>query len=74
MKSSTLVIWFVISVSLAAAVLPGAPTARAQTCIPPPPGMVGWWPGDGNANDIVDEQWNADRERALYTRRGGSGI
>ena len=21
--------------------------------IPPPPGMVAWWPGDGNANDIV---------------------
>jgi uncharacterized protein (TIGR03437 family) len=21
-------------------------------CIPPPAGMVGWWPGDGNANDI----------------------
>jgi|GEM_PF-619849 len=22
-------------------------------CVPPPSGMVGWWPGDGNANDIV---------------------
>ena len=22
--------------------------------IPPPAGMVSWWPGDGNANDIVD--------------------
>ena len=22
------------------------------TPIPPPPGMVSWWPGDGNANDI----------------------
>ena len=21
--------------------------------IPPPEGMVGWWPGDGNANDII---------------------
>ena len=21
--------------------------------IPPPPDMVGWWPGDGNANDII---------------------
>jgi hypothetical protein len=21
-------------------------------CTPPPAGMVGWWPGDGNANDI----------------------
>lgn len=25
----------------------------AAACVPPPPGMVGWWPGDGNANDIV---------------------
>jgi hypothetical protein len=22
-------------------------------CIPAPPGLVGWWPGDGNAKDIV---------------------
>lgn len=26
---------------------------HAQTCICPPPGMVAWWPGDGNPNDIV---------------------
>jgi hypothetical protein len=25
----------------------------SQPCTPPPPGMVSWWPGDGNANDIV---------------------
>jgi uncharacterized repeat protein (TIGR02543 family) len=23
------------------------------TCLPPPSGLVGWWPGDGNANDII---------------------
>src|SRR5262249_15829688 len=22
-------------------------------CAPPPVGMVAWWPGDGNANDII---------------------
>lgn len=27
--------------------------ASAQTCVPPPPGMVSWWPGDGDANDIT---------------------
>jgi hypothetical protein len=27
--------------------------ARAQTCIPAPAGLVGWWPGNGNANDVV---------------------
>ena len=23
-----------------------------DTCVPPPPNMVAWWPGDGNADDI----------------------
>ena len=22
--------------------------------IPPPSGIVGWWPGDGDASDIID--------------------
>lgn len=25
----------------------------AQTCVQPPGGLVNWWPGDGNANDIA---------------------
>jgi hypothetical protein len=25
----------------------------SSNCIPPPSGLVGWWPGEGNANDIV---------------------
>jgi len=25
----------------------------AQTCVQPPSGLVSWWPGDGNALDIV---------------------
>src|ERR1041385_1571863 len=29
-------------------------SARAQTnCLTPPSGLVSWWPGDGNANDII---------------------
>jgi hypothetical protein len=28
-------------------------SAVAQTCISPPPDMTGWWPGDGNTDDIV---------------------
>src|SRR5437868_8309554 len=37
-----------------AAVLGLLATNRAvvQTCTPPPPNMVSWWPADGNANDI----------------------
>ena len=30
---------------------PGTPTP-SPTCVPPPAGMVSWWPGDGNAQDI----------------------
>jgi hypothetical protein len=30
-----------------------ASAANAQSCIQPPPGMVSWWPGDGDATDIV---------------------
>lgn len=26
---------------------------RPSTCTAPPSGLVGWWPGDGNGNDIV---------------------
>ena len=26
--------------------------SAAGSCMPPPAGLVGWWPGDGNANDI----------------------
>jgi TonB family protein len=27
--------------------------AQVAACVAPPSGMVGWWPGDGNGNDIV---------------------
>jgi hypothetical protein len=26
--------------------------ANAQSCAEPPPGLVAWWPGDGNFKDI----------------------
>ena len=29
-------------------------TVYSQSCIPAPSGLVSWWPGDGNANDIFD--------------------
>src|SRR5215471_7984053 len=27
--------------------------AYGQTCVQPPSGLVSWWPGDGNAQDII---------------------
>ena len=32
-----------------------ASTAFAQPCVPPPDGLVAWWPGDSDANDIVGD-------------------
>jgi len=31
-----------------------ATVQSSQICVPPPPGLVSWWPGDGDANDITD--------------------
>lgn len=41
-----------VAAGIAALLLIAAgPVAEAQTCLAPPPGMVGWWPGNGSAND-----------------------
>lgn len=29
------------------------PDVVRADCMPPPPGLVAWWPGDGNANDLI---------------------
>jgi hypothetical protein len=45
-----------VSVSIACAVvivLGACSAAQAQICIPPPSGLVGWWPGNGNVHDAV---------------------
>ena len=34
------------------------PPAGVTACVQPPPNMVGWWPGDGNANDITGNHNN----------------
>ena len=44
-------IFFVISIALICALLPYSRVA-ANDCIAHPWGLVSWWPGDGNANDI----------------------
>lgn len=33
---------------------PGAQAQPAPTCVPPPSGLVSWWPGDANTLDIAD--------------------
>src|SRR5438093_276583 len=43
---------FCIACGAALIMIYAATSARLQSCVPPPTGMVGWWPGDGNADDI----------------------
>jgi hypothetical protein len=43
------VLWCAVSLLLLSAVVG---PAVAQTCVPPPAGIIAWWPGDTNANDI----------------------
>jgi hypothetical protein len=40
-----LIFWTGVSASL--------PVSTLAACLPPPPGLTHWWPGDGTADDIV---------------------
>jgi hypothetical protein len=41
--------------ALLLAIVPAPVRAEdSATCLPPPSGLVSWWPGDHNENDIVD--------------------
>ena len=42
---------FGIQLLIALALCTGA--LRAQNCVAPPLGLVSWWPGNGDANDLV---------------------
>ncbi|OFW27597.1 MAG: hypothetical protein A3H27_07585 [Acidobacteria bacterium RIFCSPLOWO2_02_FULL_59_13] len=48
--------------------------AMAQTCVVPPSGMVGWWPGDGNANDIVGSNHGTGTGVAYTTGKVGQAF
>jgi len=43
--------------------------AAAQTCVAPPSGMVGWWPAEGDSNDLT----NANPGTPLGTVRYAQG-
>ncbi|HYC57258.1 MAG TPA: LamG-like jellyroll fold domain-containing protein [Candidatus Binatia bacterium] len=38
---------------LVLAIASAAPAVAGDACISPPQGLVAWWPGNGNANDVV---------------------
>lgn len=41
-------------------------TASAQSCVPAPPNLISWWPGDGNANDIINGNSGALQNGATF--------
>ena len=41
--------------------------AEAQTCVAPPSGLVSWWPGDGNFDDIADANAGSDAGGTTFT-------
>ncbi len=43
-----------------------AGAANAQSCIQPPPGIVSWWPGDGNTDDIRGPNNGVAKGTATY--------
>src|SRR5262245_47805138 len=40
--------------------------AAAQTCVQPPEGLISWWPGDGDARDIEDENHGTLQNGATF--------
>ena len=47
--------------------------ALPNPCLPPPSGLVAWWPGDGNANDLVGTN-NATLVAGTTFAPGKSGL
>jgi hypothetical protein len=45
---------------------PAAPDLVVPTCVPPPPGILSWWPGDGNPRDTVGHRDAASAVSADY--------
>ena len=57
----------VVTSQVAVLTLPG-------NCVLPPAGLVGWWPGDGNANDIVGARNGTLQGGAIATAPGFDGL
>jgi hypothetical protein len=40
--------------------------ATDRSCFPPPAGLIGWWPGDGDAKDIVSGNDGTPQNEAMF--------
>jgi hypothetical protein len=45
-------LWILATLSLFLGIALVPAWATAQTCVEPPPGSLGWWPGDGDGTDL----------------------
>jgi hypothetical protein len=54
LKRSAVNSLLLVTISLVS-VLTVSQGVSAQSCVAPPPGLVSWWSGNGNANDIVGQ-------------------
>ncbi len=45
---------------------PATPIYAEPSCVSPPSGIVSWWPGDGNANDIVGSNHGTTQGNATF--------
>jgi hypothetical protein len=49
-------------------------SVRGASCFPPPSGLVGWWPAEGNANDIAGTNNGVLQGGATATATGFVGL
>src|SRR5436190_12692580 len=47
---------------------------EAATCTPAATGLIGWWPGDGNANDLIGANNASLQGGAIATATGLDGL
>ena len=48
------------------AIVNAGSAGKCRTCTPPPSGMINWWPGDGNANDIQSNNNGTPQNGATF--------
>src|ERR1051326_1464477 len=65
-KISARIICVTTAAAISLCVIVAQSSVRAD-CVPPPTGLVSWWPGDGNADDIVRGNNGALQNGATFT-------
>jgi hypothetical protein len=61
---------FIIAITFL--LLTSSPMTSSDTCGPPPTGLLSWWPGDGNANDIAGPNDGTPLNGATFAQEGSA--